>query len=597
MASNAELLAQIAQLAGAINKHKIHSAGHPVGRPYQPPYSTTYRPPAPTYSSAKTYHPNGLPLKQTAAKYPVLSANKKLVLNGGNKTQPLSSSSHPSVLTATTSPTPTPPPITPASIPQPPKMTTGSHHKTLILNGKQPVRNPISVTGKRIYIKGVPFVADQSGRKLIREGVDLSPSTPVREPSTSTIFTPKRLQVEGVEYVRTKSGNLVRIELVRKRLLEIAEKRKSASTLAALRRDKNKNLVLGQSLVHSVSSSAAPRRSARSTTGNLVLRKGTTTLTLSRGGTYSRRTRRGGLSIVRSGTMNGTGIAITKKRTVYCQFYCRFGKCKRGPACPYIHDPARRFLCRRFLQGTCPLTTETCPLSHAPTPHTMATCQHFQHGACKRVNCPFPHVRVNRSAPVCRAFALQGYCGLGLECRKRHVWCCPDFADTGKCPNVRCRLPHVGSKGQDKATVVAHSSKRKSSDVDVEVELASEKRRKVDGEEDDDGFLRFDNFIDDDWKKAFGAAEDADEELMIVPDFTTDVTSQEDSEDSEEDDEVECVEEEAGDDIDDLEDHEEAEDDGDESDLESVESDALDEESQRGEELAEEEDHFPVDTD
>ncbi|RUP51342.1 hypothetical protein BC936DRAFT_148648 [Jimgerdemannia flammicorona] len=539
MASNAELLAQIAQLAGAINKHKIHSAGHPVGRPYQPPYSTTYRPPAPTYSSAKTYHPNGLPLKQTAAKYPVLSANKKLVLNGGNKTQPLSSSSHPSVLTATTSPTPTPPPITPASIPQPPKMTTGSHHKTLILNGKQPVRNPISVTGKRIYIKGVPFVADQSGRKLIREGVDLSPSTPVREPSTSTIFTPKRLQVEGVEYVRTKSGNLVRIELVRKRLLEIAEKRKSASTLAALRRDKNKNLVLGQSLVHSVSSSAAPRRSARSTTG----------------------------------------------------------KCKRGPACPYIHDPARRFLCRRFLQGTCPLTTETCPLSHAPTPHTMATCQHFQHGACKRVNCPFPHVRVNRSAPVCRAFALQGYCGLGLECRKRHVWCCPDFADTGKCPNVRCRLPHVGSKGQDKATVVAHSSKRKSSDVDVEVELASEKRRKVDGEEDDDGFLRFDNFIDDDWKKAFGAAEDADEELMIVPDFTTDVTSQEDSEDSEEDDEVECVEEEVGDDIDDLEDHEETEDDGDESDLESVESDALDEESQRGEELAEEEDHFPVDTD
>lgn len=214
MASNAELLAQIAQLAGAINKHKIHAAGYPLvsrGRGRGKSYQTSYHRPAPTY------YPNGVPAQQTF-RHPAPSVNKKLVLNGPNKI----ASSDPSIAKSAKSA------IIP-SAPQPPKMTTGSHHKTLILNGVQPARPSSStskpVAGKRMSINGVAFVRDPSGRKLIREGVDISPSTPISGSSAKFVFTPKRLQVDGVEYVRTKSGNLVRAELVRKKLLEIAEKR------------------------------------------------------------------------------------------------------------------------------------------------------------------------------------------------------------------------------------------------------------------------------------------------------------------------------------------------------------------------------------
>lgn len=196
-------------------------------------------------------------------------------------------------------------------------------------------------------------------------------------------------------------------------------------------------------------------------------------------------------------------------------------------------------------------------------------------------------MRVNRDAHVCRAFALQGYCALGLECRERHVWCCPDFADTGKCTNVRCRLPHVGAKGkrEEKGKSLAKGSKRKLSGNNMDINDGEDagKRRKVGGEEqeDADGFLRFDNF-NDDWNKDFGGGDDEeDEELMIVPDFTTDTASLEDEEEVVE--EAEEEEEEEGEEDKEVANDEEEGEDG-ESDLESVDSDALDEESQRGDE-------------
>jgi len=44
---------------------------------------------------------------------------------------------------------------------------------------------------------------------------------------------------------------------------------------------------------------------------------------------------------------------------------------------------------------------------------------------------------------VCRDFAVLGYCETGIDCTKQHVRECPDFAESGECPNKFCKLPHV----------------------------------------------------------------------------------------------------------------------------------------------------------
>lgn len=54
-----------------------------------------------------------------------------------------------------------------------------------------------------------------------------------------------------------------------------------------------------------------------------------------------------------------------------------------------------------------------------------------------------------------------GYCEKGAECTDRHVFECPDYADTGNCRNAKCRLPHVDSvanKRRAEATKAARSS-------------------------------------------------------------------------------------------------------------------------------------------
>lgn len=57
-------------------------------------------------------------------------------------------------------------------------------------------------------------------------------------------------------------------------------------------------------------------------------------------------------------------------------------------------------------------------------------------------------MRVNPSAPVCRDFAVLGYCGKGALCAERHVHECPDYANNGVCGNKTCHLPHVDRAGQ-----------------------------------------------------------------------------------------------------------------------------------------------------
>ncbi|CAI4216612.1 unnamed protein product [Parascedosporium putredinis] len=49
---------------------------------------------------------------------------------------------------------------------------------------------------------------------------------------------------------------------------------------------------------------------------------------------------------------------------------------------------------------------------------------------------------VSPGAPVCRQFALFGYCDKASQCPERHVFECPDFSNTGKCKTKGCKLVH-----------------------------------------------------------------------------------------------------------------------------------------------------------
>jgi hypothetical protein len=69
-------------------------------------------------------------------------------------------------------------------------------------------------------------------------------------------------------------------------------------------------------------------------------------------------------------------------------------------------------------------------------------CLHFARGNCSNENCRYSHIHVSAGAPVCRAFAIYGYCEKGATCADRHVHECPDFSNTGVCHIKGCKLPH-----------------------------------------------------------------------------------------------------------------------------------------------------------
>ncbi|GAA6085495.1 zinc finger CCCH domain-containing protein 3 [Tachysurus ichikawai] len=96
----------------------------------------------------------------------------------------------------------------------------------------------------------------------------------------------------------------------------------------------------------------------------------------------------------------------------YCMYYNRFGKCNRGSACPYIHDPEKVAVCTRFLRGTCKQTDGTCQFSHKVSKEKMPVCSYFLKGICNNSSCPYSHVYVSRKAAVCQDF-IRGYCPQG----------------------------------------------------------------------------------------------------------------------------------------------------------------------------------------
>lgn len=139
---------------------------------------------------------------------------------------------------------------------------------------------------------------------------------------------------------------------------------------------------------------------------------------------------------------------------------CVAGKCQRGLSCPYTHDPDRVAICPRFLlSNSCP-EGDACDLSHDPTPHRVPACVHFLRGNCSNTNCRYAHIRVNPAAPICRPFAIEGYCEQGGDCTERHVHECPEFDEKGVCTDQKCKLPHIERAGRRRMAAAAAAASK-----------------------------------------------------------------------------------------------------------------------------------------
>ncbi|RFU24525.1 hypothetical protein B7463_g11818, partial [Scytalidium lignicola] len=159
----------------------------------------------------------------------------------------------------------------------------------------------------------------------------------------------------------------------------------------------------------------------------------------------------GGVRFYRSknGNMYRAGIvkahrknAKIKKINEPCKRFSTTGSCTKGPRCPYIHDASKVAICKEFLQtGSCP-SGDSCDLSHELIPERTPLCLHFMKGNCSNPNCRYAHVRVAPTAPICRPFAIYGYCEKGASCQDKHAHECPDFSNTGVCNTKGCKLPH-----------------------------------------------------------------------------------------------------------------------------------------------------------
>ncbi|EED13390.1 CCCH zinc finger protein [Talaromyces stipitatus ATCC 10500] len=208
----------------------------------------------------------------------------------------------------------------------------------------------------------------------------------------------------------------------------------------------------------------------------------------------------GGVTFVRSkkGNLHRLGAVVAKrkpskikKKNELCKRFSRTGSCYKGPDCPYIHDANKVSICKDFLQtGKCP-SGDSCDLSHEPSPHRSPVCVHFLRGRCSNPECRYTHVRVTPGAPVCRAFAILGYCEKGAECTDRHVYECPDYANTGSCKKKKCTLPHVDRAGQLRKTI-ANKSETTPGEDEEDVSSEEEEYDEIDSDDVDSDELNSD---------------------------------------------------------------------------------------------------------
>ena len=134
------------------------------------------------------------------------------------------------------------------------------------------------------------------------------------------------------------------------------------------------------------------------------------------------------------------------------------GKCSRF-RCPDVHDVNKLALCKRFLYKNVCTEDTLCSLSHDATPNNTPHCLYYLKNRCTKSPCMFPHVDIDRNAPVCGSFGRLGYCGSGEACPHLHVYECPDFANNGFCDaGESCPLRHVHHASRMKAAALGSSA-------------------------------------------------------------------------------------------------------------------------------------------
>ncbi|KAI8393823.1 uncharacterized protein BYT42DRAFT_640945 [Radiomyces spectabilis] len=536
MSNNADLLKRIAELSGAIEQHRMNQPDH--GPTYSP---TSYRGRPWTRGRGR----GNMTLNNTTPHPAKGSPNRTLIVNQ-SQAKPFSATPSHSATSSSavvhthhrkldnTKPSVSPSAVKlPSAVPGPTGYASSvpakrpfgtSQHRTLINNygastitsippaaaaatatastAQRPIHRPLHRPNVS-HNKTLLFNKSSSGIPGV--GVPTTVSRSINAAGQETVT------VNGVSYI-DKGNKLVRQGHVGSTPApRVLVKRLSKS-------NKYNNMVLGKR----PRIRTEKKRHVRSKKGNMVLMREPEGYT---------RQGRSGKSLV---------LNTKKMQKQYCGFYTRYGKCPNGPSCLFKHDPARRAICPRFLNKRCKKPAGQCKLSHTPTPNIMPHCVHFQRGRCSNDDCPYPHVRVSPDAPICRAFATEGYCPKGLECPQKHVHVCPEFAETSKCSNANCRLPHVTRRtgDQQKATGIVRPGSwvsahyfhaQKQARAEQQKERAAKRQRmsvrfnhvtgkpETDQDDDDtkeeneeDGFVRlFDNSDDEGWSQ-FYAKESTD---------------------------------------------------------------------------------------
>lgn len=260
------------------------------------------------------------------------------------------------------------------------------------------------------------------------------PDGPTAEPGS----TPKEAKVAGVAFVRTKHGNLIRKGL-------IENKRWAHHTMSG------RHISLPKT--YSSPKKQAPRKLCADFTST---------------GTHFH------FPLADRGFSDRL-TDLDRHRLPRSYFTCTdhlTGACNRGNRCKFRHDIDKLAICKEYLRNGKCADGENCNLSHDANPHRVPTCLHFLRNSCTKPDCRYSHVKVEPTAPICRDFARLGYCDKGESCPDRHVSECPDYTNTGSCPNPKCRLPHI-----DRAGTLRKAAAQKAvrvSDDDLSIDVSSD---------------------------------------------------------------------------------------------------------------------------
>ncbi|KAF9356989.1 hypothetical protein BGX26_004409 [Mortierella sp. AD094] len=477
--SDKELLAQIAQVAGAINKHMNSTA------------PLTY----PTFGGSRGgYGGRGRGRGRGMVMPPVAPFNRKLTLNNtaSPPASPMSWSPTPSPVFAPVAKPFVRPPVPSRHLSLVNSKTTGATGNTAnVPPTKQtptltvPTTPATSLSVKATSTPSTPSVtsAANNGQRQQQQQQQQWIQSKGKNMSMMNPASYKKTMEAKMKSIRSSKEKKLKLRQAQAKLA--SDRRKGIITVGGKQYSKSRDgrkLVMRDSsqdniVINGVSFEMDPRGNKlvrrtttkdsgeSSATENLSTTAPTTSITkatpkqFSMGGVVYVRTRNGNLvraTLVQKQLLEKRAAhealkakqkkTAPKKPRAFCKFFTRFGQCSRGPACPFVHSRTHLAICKKFLRGNCPNDANTCHLSHTPSPHTTPACSHFQRAACNKDNCLYPHIRINPQAPICRPFATEGWCETGINCKDRHVWICPDFGTPAGCKK-KCGLAHVANGG------------------------------------------------------------------------------------------------------------------------------------------------------